>query len=188
MNKQLTTTLIITLSSILIIGVMFSIPKNSQVSGLIATEPTLATHTIVLDGSNTPPTLDKAVQWDNADAYKVHRYTEFHYAYNIKVDGYHSILANYGNGGYLQNSMPLRYAYTLTVELENNSWSEITLSTSDVYGNPNAYQVVDTIIMAAWNNTTHQTLTLATATPYFAIWKSDGTQVNIKTLTITYEC
>ena len=63
---------------------------------------------IALTSSNTPSEADYVVNWWGEDIYATHRYTEFHYRYVQRVSNAHVILANYGNGGLIENTQPDR--------------------------------------------------------------------------------
>ena len=146
-------------------------------------EKTLATiqPKIVLDNTNTPSEADYRVNWWSENIYVTYRYTEFHYKYIEKNSKSHVILANYGNGGLLENIQPLIYNYTLTFKASASSWSRVELRTS------NDRLTYDTEASFVLNGNSQLT-TLTTAKPYFTIQKVDGAMAKIEYLHINYVC
>ena len=82
----------------------------------------------------------------------------------------HVILANYGNGGLIENTQPLIYTYTLTFKASAGSWSRVELKTSN---DRITYDTEASFIL----NGTSQLTTLTTAKPYFTIQKVDGEEI-----------
>lgn len=146
-------------------------------------EKTLATiqPKIVLDNTNTPSEADYRVNWWSENIYVTYRYTEFHYKYIEKNSKSHVILANYGNGGLIENVQPLIYAYTLTFKASASSWSRVELKTSN---DRITYDTEASFVL----NGNSQLTTLTTAKPYFTIQKVDGAMAKIEYLHINYVC
>ena len=146
-------------------------------------EKTLATiqPKIVLDNTNTPSEADYRVNWWSENIYVTYRYTEFHYKYIEKNFKSHVILANYGNGGLIENVQPLIYAYTLTFKASASSWSRVELKTSN---DRITYDTEASFVL----NGNSQLTTLTTAKPYFTIQKVDGAMAKIEYLHINYVC
>ena len=136
---------------------------------------------IVLTSSNTPSQADYMVHWYSENIYATHRYTEFHYRYIQRVANAHVILANYGNGGLIENTQPLIYTYTLTFKASASSWSRVELKTSN---DRITYDTETSFIL----NGNSQLTTLTTAKPYFTIQKVDGAMAKLEYLHINYVC
>ena len=136
---------------------------------------------IVLTSSNTPSQADYVVHWYSEDIYTTHRYTEFHYRYVQRVNNAHVVLANYGNGGLIENTQPLIYTYTLTFKVSASSWSRVELRTSN---DRITYDTEASFIL----NGNSQLTTLTTAKPYFTIQKVDGAMAKLEYLHINYVC
>lgn len=136
---------------------------------------------IALTSSNTPSEADYVVHWDSEDIYATHRYTEFHYRYVQRSSNAHVILANYGNGGLIENTQPLIYTYTLTFKASASSWSRVELKTSTDKIN---YETEASFVL----NGNSKLTTLTTAKPYFTIQKVDGEMAKLEYLTISYSC
>ena len=136
---------------------------------------------ISLTSSNTPSQVDYMVHWYSENIYATHRYTEFHYRYVQRVANAHVILANYGNGGLIENTQPLIYNYTLTFKASASSWSRIELKTSTDKIN---YETEASFIL----NGNSKLTTLTTAKPYFTIQKVDGAMAKLEYLKISYDC
>jgi K+-transporting ATPase A subunit len=136
---------------------------------------------IALSISNTPSQADYVVHWYSENIYCTHRYTEFHYRYVQRVANAHVILANYGNGGLIENTQPLIYTYTLTFKASAISWSRVELKTS------NDRLTYDTEASFVLNGNSQLT-TLTTAKPYFTIQKVDGAMAKLEYLHINYVC
>ena len=136
---------------------------------------------IALTSSNTPSEADYVVHWYSENIYCTHRYTEFHYRYVQRVANAHVILANYGNGGLIENTQPLIYTYTLTFKASASSWSKVELKTSN---DRITYDTETSFIL----NGNSQLTTLTTAKPYFTIQKVDGAMAKLEYLTISYSC
>ena len=136
---------------------------------------------IALTSSNTPSQADYSVHWYSENIYCTHRYTEFHYRYVQRVSNAHVVLANYGNGGLIENTQPLIYAYTLTFKASASSWSRLELKTS---ADRLTYDTEKSFIL----NGNSQITTLTTAKPYFTIQKVDGAMAKLEYLHINYVC
>lgn len=136
---------------------------------------------IALTSSNTPSQADYVVHWYSENIYATHRYTEFHYRYVIKDNTSHIVLANYGNGGLIENTQPLIYTYALTFKASASSWSRIELKTSTDKIN---YETEASFVL----NGNSKLTTLITAKPYFTIQKVDGAMAKLEYLTISYSC
>lgn len=138
---------------------------------------------IALTSSNTPSEVDYKVNWWKEDIYATQRYTEFHYKYVQRNNNAHIVLANYGNGGLIENTQPFIYQYKLTFKASANSWSKIELLTSN---DRITYIVEDSFILNG--NGSSQTTTLTTNKPYFTIHKCDGAMAKLEYLKISYNC
>ena len=136
---------------------------------------------IALTSSNTPSEADYVVHWYSENIYTTYRYTEFHYRYVQRVSNAHVVLANYGNGGLIENTQPLIYTYTLTFKASASSWSKVELKTSN---DRITYDTETSFVL----NGTSQLTTLTTATPYFTIQKVDGAMAKLEYLHINYVC
>jgi len=136
---------------------------------------------IALTSSNTPKEADYTVHWYSEDIYSTQRYTEFHYRYVQRSNNAHIILANYGNGGLIENAQPFIYTYTLTFKVSASSWSQIELRTSSDREN---YEIETSFILSG----NSQTTTLTIAKPYFVIHKCDGAMAKLEYLKISYSC
>jgi K+-transporting ATPase A subunit len=136
---------------------------------------------ISLTSSNTPTQADYIVHWYREDIYATHRYTEFHYQYVTRDNVSHIVLANYGNGGLIENTQPLIYTYTLTFKASASSWSRIELRTSTDKIN---YETEASFVL----NGNSKLTTLTTAKPYFTIQKVDGAMAKLEYLKISYDC
>ena len=136
---------------------------------------------IALNSSNTPSQADYSVHWYSENIYTTHRYTEFHYRYVQRVANAHVILANYGNGGLIENTQPLIYTYTLTFKASASSWSRVELKTSV---DRITYDTEASFVL----NGNSQLTTLTTAKPYFTIQKVDGAMAKLEYLHISYVC
>jgi hypothetical protein len=136
---------------------------------------------IALTSSNTPSEADYVVHWYSEDIYATHRYTEFHYRYVQRVSNAHVVLANYGNGGLIENTQPLIYTYTLTFKASASSWSKVELKTSV---DRITYETEASFIL----NGNSKLTTLTTVKPYFTIQKVDGAMAKLEYLHINYVC
>ena len=136
---------------------------------------------IALTSSNTPSQADYMVHWYSENIYTTHRYTDFHYRYVQRVSNAHVILANYGNGGLIENTQPLIYTYTLTFKASASSWSRVELRTSN---DRLTYDTETSFVL----NGNSQLTTLTTAKPYFTIQKVDGAMAKLEYLHINYVC
>ena len=136
---------------------------------------------IALTSSNTPSEADYVVHWYSENIYATYRYTEFHYRYVIRDNSSHAVLANYGNGGLIENTQPLIYTYTLTFKASASSWSKVELRTSN---DRITYDTEKSFIL----NGNSQLTTLTTAKPYFTIQKVDGAMAKLEYLHINYVC
>ena len=136
---------------------------------------------IALTSSNTPSEADYVVHWYSENIYATHRYTDFHYRYVQRSSNAHITLANYGNGGLIENIQPLIYTYTLTFKASASSWSRIELRTST---DRLTYDTETSFIL----NGNSQITTLITAKPYFTIQKVDGAMAKLEYLKISYSC
>lgn len=136
---------------------------------------------ISLTSSNTPTQADYIVHWYSENIYATYRYTDFHYRYVIKDNTSHIVLANYGNGGLIENTQPLIYTYTLTFKASASSWSRIELKTSTDQIN---YDTEASFVL----NGNSKLTTLTTAKPYFTIQKVDGAMAKLEYLKISYDC
>ena len=110
----------------LVVSLLIAIKTPNLEKTLATTQPK-----IVLDNTNTPSEADYRVNWWSENIYVTYRYTEFHYKYIEKNSKSHVILANYGNGGLIENTQPLIYTYTLTFKASAGSWSRLELQTSN---------------------------------------------------------
>jgi len=108
-RKEKFNILAIIITSIPLLGAIYSIKNIPPINTEAENEPKIA-----LTSSNTPSEADYVVNWWSEDIYATHRYTEFHYRYVQRDSNAHVVLANYGNGGLIENTQPLIYNYTLT--------------------------------------------------------------------------
>ena len=147
-------------------------------------------HSFKLDDSNTPTGVTGNVQEDRKDFNRTHRYTDFHYKQVTKIGNEHITLANYGDGGYIQNSSRLIYDYTIDFSITANSWAGVEVLTSNTYSTNlrQDYDTKETYILASYLGSLTRTITLSLTEPYFSIWKYSGAEVQLNRLTISYSC
>jgi len=183
----------ITIASLLSIFVVFftilSIPNLSNQSETLANKGVEDIQTIYLTPDNTPAGIGTSVRWDMTDFYATpSRYTEMHYRYVTKKGDAHVVLENYADGGLVQNSQPMLCPHQITINIESKTWSQLTYFESDVYGELSSYTAVQTIVLAKWNKTLVQQLVINTSSPYFGFKKTDGTEIYLTSMAVTYDC
>lgn len=160
----------------LALSLLFTAQDKTKESLAKPTQPKIS-----LTSSNTPKEADYMVHWYSENIYTTHRYTEFHYRYVQRSNNAHILLANYGNGGLIENTQPFIYTYTLTFKASASSWSQIELRTSSDREN---YEIETNFILSR----NPQTTTLTIAKPYFVIHKCDGAMAKLEYLKINYNC
>jgi len=177
------------LAVVVVFFTMLSLPERFNQNEANANIDDDECYYIDLLPENTPDEIGDKVVWNKLDFYATpSRYTEMHYRYAVKAAGSHVVLANYADGGQLQNSQPIHGTYTITASIKSNAWSEFYYYESDTYGELSTYDLVSATTLATWNSTNVQTLVFETNRPYFGFKKFNGTEIFIAEVSIEYTC